>query len=107
MPYLILIAVILVIIGAVAYFAVKTIAFVAAIVAIPSIAAMRLIHFVGLTDPDWYVWLHAVLGAVVGFRAHLARDRRVKVIVIGVVAAIFVVIIVSAILLEDPFRLLP
>ena len=107
MHYLILIAVILVVIGAAAYFAVITIAFVAALVAIPSIAAMRLIQFVGLTDPDWYVLLHAVLGAAVGFWAHLARDHRIKVILIAVVATIFGVTIVSAVLLDDPLRLLP
>ena len=43
---------------------------VAAIVTIPSIAVMELIQSLGLTDPGWFVVLHALLGGVIGFWAH-------------------------------------
>ena len=49
---------------------VSFLAAVAAMVTIPSLAVMRLIQFWGLTDPGWFVVLHALLGGVIGFWAH-------------------------------------
>ena len=48
-------------------------AFVAAGLTVPSVLAMTPLRLMGLTDPKWYVLLHALLGAAVGFSAHLVR----------------------------------
>lgn len=64
------IVLVLLIVVVIVAFVVEKLAFVAAIVTIPSLAVMRLIRFLGLTDPGWFVVLHALLGGVIGFWAH-------------------------------------
>ena len=75
------IALALFIVGAIVVFTVRALAFAAAIVAFPSIAVMELIQSLGLTNPELYVVLHALLGGVIGFWAHrifqpLQRSRQ-------------------------------
>ena len=71
MPYLIggLIAIVLVVwlVGGVTVI----LAYVTAMLAIPSMIAMRLVQAMGFTDPGWYVALHAMAGAAIGFWGHL------------------------------------
>ena len=55
-------------------FLVQILAYLAAVVTIPSLIAMSLIQSAGLTDPVWYVALHALLGAVVGATIHRWRS---------------------------------
>ena len=64
------IALVVLVVGAIIVFTVRALAFVAAIVAFPSIAVMELIQSLGLTSPELYVVLHALLGAAIGFWAH-------------------------------------
>ena len=75
------IALALLAVGVIVAFVVEILAYIAAIVTIPSLAVMGLIRFLGLTDPGWFVVLHALLGGVIGFWAHrifqpLQRSRQ-------------------------------
>ena len=70
MAQLIGILVVVALVALLVAFVVGILAYIVAIVAIPSIAVMELIQFLGLTDPGWYVVLHALLGAAVGLWAH-------------------------------------
>lgn len=98
MQHLIVVAIAVLLIAAVAMLVVGTIAVLAAAVAIPSIAAMRAARFVGLTDPAWYVVLHAALGAAAGLWFHRVPPERVKVVLVSIVAAIILALVASAIL---------
>ena len=64
------IALVVLAVGAIVVFTVRALAYVAAIVTLPSLAVMGLIRFLGLTDPGWFVVLHALLGGAIGFWAH-------------------------------------
>ena len=46
------------------------IAHLTALLALPSISAMKMVQSLGLTGPGWYVVLHAMLGAAYGLWAH-------------------------------------
>ena len=61
--------VVVLIVGVLVLIVVNLFAWVAFIVTIPSLAVMRLIRSWGLTDPGWYVVLHALLGAAIGIWA--------------------------------------
>lgn len=52
--------------------ALMIVAYLTSVLAIPSIAGMRMVQALGLTDPGWYVALHAAVGAAAGFWAPLA-----------------------------------
>ena len=54
-------------VGAIVSFIVQALAYIAAIVTLPSIAVMELLQRLGLTNPGLYVVLHAALGGVIGF----------------------------------------
>ena len=73
MPALIIAVLVLLVIGAVIVGITSALAFVAAGVTVPSAFAMTPFRLLGLTDPKWYVLQHALLGAAVGFSAHLVR----------------------------------
>ena len=73
MPALIIAVLVLLVIGAVIVGITSALAFVAAGVTVPSAFAMMPFRLLGLTDPKWYVLQHALLGAAVGFSAHLVR----------------------------------
>ena len=73
MPALIIAVLVLLVIGAVIVGITSALAFVAAGVTVPSAFAMTPFRLLGLTDPKWDVLLHALLGAAVGFSAHLVR----------------------------------
>lgn len=102
MQHLIIVVIAVILVAAVAMLVVGTIALLAAAVTMPSIAAMRAARFVGLTDPAWYVVLHAALGAAVGFWAHRVPPDRVRVLLISIVAAIILALVASAVLPFDP-----
>ena len=98
MQHLIIVVIAVILVAAVAMLVVGTIALLAAAVAIPSIAAMRVARFIGLTDPAWYVVLHAALGAAVGFWAHRVPPDRVRVILLLALAAFVVALVAAAVL---------
>ena len=58
---------VVIVVGAIVKFIVQALAYIAAIVTIPSIAVMELLQRLGLTSPELYVVLHAALGGVIGF----------------------------------------
>ena len=102
MHVLIAIALIALVVGGAVYLSVTLLASVAYFLTMPSLVGMSPVRFVGLTDPGWSVILHAALGGLLGFWAHLATpwwvlSRRVKVLLIVTVIAmyIFAAIVVS------------
>ena len=90
MHYLIAIAVVALVVYGVVYFSVTALAYVGYFLTMPSLVGMSLVKFVGLTDPGWSVMLHAALGGFLGFWAHLARSRRVKVLLVVTVIAMYI-----------------
>ncbi len=79
MAQLIGILVVVALVALLVAFVVGILAYIVAIVAIPSITVMELIQFLGLTDPGWYVVLHALLGAAIGLWAHRVTRLRQNV----------------------------
>ena len=91
MHILIVLAIVIGVVGLVVYLTVTASSFVALILTAPSRHVMSLVQYVGLTDRFWYVALHAALGGMLGFWAHLARPRIVKVVLALIVVALLVV----------------
>ena len=73
MPFLI-VFILVVLVALLSTILVQILGYMAAAVTVPSLLAMNLIRAAGLTDPDWYVVLHALLGAAVGATVHLWRS---------------------------------
>ena len=90
MHVLIAIALIALVVGGVVYLSVTVLASVAYFLTMPSLVGMSLVRFVGLTDPGWSVMLHTAVGGLLGFWAHLARSRRVKLLLVVTVTAMYI-----------------
>ena len=72
MPYVIGIGLAVILLVFLVGGALMIVAYLTSVLAIPSIAGMRMVQALGLTDPGWYVALHAAVGAAAGFWAPLA-----------------------------------
>ncbi len=93
MATLIYIVLIALVVAGVVYISVTAIAYVGYFLAMPSLVGISLFRFLGLTDATWSLVLqmsHATLGGCLGFWAHRARGRRVKVLLVLTVTAIYV-----------------
>ena len=88
----ILIGIILVVlvVWGVVWVSVTALAYVGYFLAMPSLVVMRLLEGLGLTSPSWSLLLHAALGGFLGYWAHLARPRRVKVLLACAVIGLYV-----------------
>ena len=88
----ILIGIILVVlvVWGVVWVSVTALAYVGYFLAMPSLVVMRLLELLGLTDPSWTLLLHAALGGFLGFWAHLARLRRVKVLLLCAIIGLYI-----------------
>lgn len=89
----VLIAIILVVlvVWGVVWVSVTALAYAGYFLAMPSLVVMRLLESLGLTDPIWTLLLHAALGGFLGFWAHLARLRRVKVLLLCAIIGLYIV----------------
>lgn len=97
MANLIYIVLIALVVAGVVYIAVTAIAHAGYFLAMPSVVGISLFRFLGLTDATWSLVLpmsHAALGGFLGFWAHRARPRRVKVLLVLTVIAIYVLAVI-------------
>lgn len=97
MPALIFILLVALVVAGVVYISVTAIAHVGYFLAMPSLVGISLFRFLGLTDATWSLVLqmsHATLGGLLGFWAHRARPRRVKVLLVLTVIAIYVLAVI-------------
>ena len=95
MHILIAIVLVVLVVWGVVWVSVTGLAYVGYFLAMPSLIGMRLLKDVGLTDPNWTVMLHAALGGLLGFWAHLARPRRVKVLLLCIIISLYIFAIIS------------
>ena len=70
MPYLIVGLIAVLLVGLIVGGVVTILTYLTAFLALPSLAAMRIVQSLGLTGPGWYVVLHALAGAALGLLAH-------------------------------------
>ena len=75
MPYVIGIAVVVIVIVLLVQLAANIVAYLAYFLTLPSIALMGVVQSAGLTDPVWYVVVHAVLGASLVMGVSWLRNR--------------------------------
>lgn len=94
MHFLILIALVALVVWGVVWGSVTALSNVGYFLAMPSLIGVRLLKLLGLTDPNWIVMLHAALGGLLGFWAHLARPRRIKVLLLCSVISLYIFAII-------------
>lgn len=75
MPYVIGIGLAIIVIVMVVRLAAIVVGYLAYFLAMPSMAMMRVVQSAGLTDPVWYIVVHAVLGATLVMGISWLRNR--------------------------------